>query len=169
MIILPYGFSSSNASTFGFWNNLVGIAGVIFCSILLAKYQVFKRLTIYVTLGSFVTFASFFMFIVMSPKKGYSGAFASILFNGFINVSIQGFSLEYCIELAPEFGEAVSGGISLALANVLAFFEISYIQMVSEEPDPKAAMRSTIGMTLGCLLLASVLMMFVNGKKAREI
>lgn len=158
-IILPYGFTSRDASTFGFWNNLVGIAGGITCCLILANHQLFKSITIGIIIGSFVTFASFFLFITL---KEYNGAFASIMFNGLINISIQGYTLEYCIELAPEFGEAVNGGIQMALANMMAIFEILYIQMVSEDPDRKAAMRATVVMTLGSLFLASVLMMFIK-------
>ena len=168
IIMLPYGYTSNDASYFGFSNNIIGIFGGVTASLILRKWPIYHKMTISIIIGSSITYFLWFVIITQErPADGYKYALALMLINGFITIPVQTYSLEYCCELAPEYDEAVSGGFQLAIANVLGFAQITYMQWISEDDvkHPRGTMEHCTWITMGFLVLSLGLMMGISSKK----
>jgi len=124
-LILPYGFTSEDASVFGMIYNLLGIVGGICVSIYLSRRRNFGGMQIGIIIGTSITFALIWFLIAnCEEKNSYWWVFFAIVINGAVNIGIYSSCFEYAVAITPEYGEALSAGCINCLANTLGFAEI---------------------------------------------
>ena len=110
-VIVPFGYSDSDAAVFGFWINLLGNFGGVASSIIIGKTGKFKYVTVALILLTAITCLIFqFCVVYISPTNGYWPVFISLNFLCFFNMGIYSYCMEYAVKLAPQIGESLSGG-----------------------------------------------------------
>ena len=164
-VLLPYGYTSRDASIFGVLYMLAGILGGVIASLVLTRDPIFRLSTNVVILGTFITFLFIEMFVGgMTYKEGYWSVLSFIIVNGFINIALYSVCFEYVVYLTPGIGETLSGGCINTLANLLGFLEIIIIQQLiaDDKADPKYGIDYAMYTMYGGLIISGVLMCFVK-------
>ena len=97
-ILLPYGYTSRDASIFGVLYMLAGIIGGIIASLILTRDPIFRYSTNVIITLAFLTFVFIQLFVSgMSYEDGYSSVLSFIIVNGFINIAIYSVCFEYVV------------------------------------------------------------------------
>ena len=110
-MLIPHGYTDHEASSMGFWGNIVGIAGGIFCAWVITKTDKYKLTTAILIIATLLGCIGFQLCATQLEKdSGYWYTFFCLMVFCFMNLGLQSYCLEYAIYLAPEVGEAISGG-----------------------------------------------------------
>jgi hypothetical protein len=110
-MIVPYGYSDEDASTFGFWINLIGILGGVISAHVIGKTGHYRYTTIVLVVLTVLGSIAFQISVQsLSVTSGYWFTFTSLAFMIFTNMGINSYCLEYAVQLAPDIGESLSGG-----------------------------------------------------------
>jgi len=110
-VLVPFGYTDHDVSTFGFWGNLIGIVGGIVAAIIITKTDKYKMTSVGLIIGTIVGTAGFQLSATyLDRDTGYWMTFICLMIVCFSNMGIQAYCLEYAVYLAPEIGEALSGG-----------------------------------------------------------
>lgn len=124
-ILVPYGYTDHNISMFGFWGNLAGLAGGCLAAYIITKTDRYKLTTKCLTIGCILGSISFQLSAVyLDVATGYWLTFFSLMIICFTNMGIQSYCLEYAVYLAPDVGEALSGGTVAQVFNIFAFIQL---------------------------------------------
>lgn len=154
-LILPYGFTSEDASVFGMAYNLMGIFGGIAVSIYLSKRRNFGAVQTCIIIWTAITFGLIWFLVAdFKVRNDYWLVFLSIIINGFINIGVYSSCFEYAVAITPEYGEALSAGIINCVANTLGFLEIMFFQaIVGVKKDTKSELAIMMYILFaGCVL-----------------
>jgi len=110
-ILVPLGYTDHEASTMGFWGNLVGIAGGIVAAWVITKTDKYKLTSAILIIGTLLGCIGFQLCATQLEKdSGYWYTFFCLMVVCGMNMGLQSYCLEYAVYLAPEIGEAISGG-----------------------------------------------------------
>jgi cyanate permease len=110
-ILVPWGYTDHEASSMGFWGNLIGVAGGITAAIVITKTDRYKLTTSILIIGTILGAIGFELAATKLDKEsGYWVTFTCLMIVCFTNMGLQSYCLEYAVFLAPEIGEAISGG-----------------------------------------------------------
>jgi len=121
-ILVPYGYTDHDASSFGFWGNLIGIVGGVAAAAVITKTDKYRITSAMLIVGTIVGTAGFQLSATyLDVATGYWITFSSLMIVCFMNMGIQSYCLEYAVYLAPDIGEALSGGTVCQVFNIFAF------------------------------------------------
>tara|TARA_B110000285_G_C15058220_1_gene580828 strand:- start:298 stop:714 length:417 start_codon:yes stop_codon:yes gene_type:complete len=124
-ILVPYGYTDHEASSMGFWGNLIGIVGGICAAAYISKTDRYKFTSALLIIGTIFGTAGFQLSATyLDPKDYYWLTFTSLMVICFMNMGIQSYCLEYAVYLAPDIGESLSGGTVCQVFNIFAFIQL---------------------------------------------
>ena len=108
-LILPYGYKSRDASIFGAFYNVMGIAGGVLVTCVLRKDGNFARVQKVIICLTAVSLG--LIWLLISKKVSYWLVLVAMILNGMINISIYSSCFEYAAAITPGIGEATSSGL----------------------------------------------------------
>lgn len=116
-------YSSQDVSVIGFTWSLAGAPGSVVAAIILYKRLLtFKKLTLWVIAGSFLSMFAFQLMFTLVPdvSEAFPYVLAAITINGFLMATITTYAFEYAVELAPNAAESMSSGLIMSLSCLLS-------------------------------------------------
>lgn len=124
-LLVPHGYTDHEASQMGFWGNLVGVAGGIVCAFVITKTDRYKLTSSILIVGTLLGCIGWQLAVTQLEKdSGYWITFTCLMIICGLNMGLQSYCLEYAVYLAPEIGEAISGGTVCQVFNIFAFVQL---------------------------------------------
>lgn len=125
-MILPYGYTSENASYYGLLYNSTGILGALLTAVTLQRRREFKSTSVVLTVA---TLLSLVVLQFCLSKFNHHYLIALIIsLNGLFSCAAFPLVYEWAAEMSPEISESISSGAINTGANMLGLFEILCIQ-----------------------------------------